>query len=101
MHRTRTAARAACTLAIVASVLAASAVPALARPVPPPNAGYTSTPASPVIYTIVAGGMPGWQIAIIAVGAALTAAIAAVLIDRARTARRSAGPSRRTAVPAK
>jgi len=32
--------------------------------------------------------MPGWQIALIAIGAALLASIAAVLLDRARTARR-------------
>jgi biopolymer transport protein ExbB/TolQ len=32
--------------------------------------------------------MPGWQIALIAVAAALVTAIAAVLIERSRTARR-------------
>jgi hypothetical protein len=32
--------------------------------------------------------MPGWQIILIAVGAALFAAAAAVLLDRARLARR-------------
>jgi hypothetical protein len=32
--------------------------------------------------------MPGWQIALIAAGAALFAAALAVLTDRARTARR-------------
>jgi len=35
--------------------------------------------------------MPGWQIALIATGAALFAAIAAVLADRARAARRKPG----------
>ena len=34
--------------------------------------------------------MAGWQIAIIAVGAALVGATVAVLLDRARAARRSA-----------
>jgi hypothetical protein len=33
---------------------------------------------------------PGWQIALIAVGAALLAATVAVLVDRARTTRRPA-----------
>ena len=33
--------------------------------------------------------MAGWQITLIAVGAALVAATAAVLLDRARAARRS------------
>jgi hypothetical protein len=40
------------------------------------------------VHTVVVGGMPGWQIALIAIGAALLAAIAAVLADRARAARR-------------
>ena len=42
------------------------------------------------VRTIVAGGMPGWQIALIAVGAALLAAALAVLADRALAARRRA-----------
>jgi hypothetical protein len=33
--------------------------------------------------------MPGWQIVLIAVGAALLAATVAVLLDRARSARRN------------
>jgi hypothetical protein len=32
--------------------------------------------------------MPGWQITLIALGAALVTAVAAVLLDRARLARR-------------
>jgi hypothetical protein len=40
------------------------------------------------VHTIVAGGMPGWQITLIAAAAALLAAAAAVLLDRARSARR-------------
>ena len=39
---------------------------------------------------ITAGGMPGWQITLIAVAAALVAAAAAVFLDRARASRRSA-----------
>jgi biopolymer transport protein ExbB/TolQ len=34
------------------------------------------------------GGMPGWQIALIATAAALFAAVVAVLLDHARRARR-------------
>ena len=41
-----------------------------------------------VVHTVVVGGMPGWQIALIAVAAALVTAIAAVLVERGRTARR-------------
>ncbi len=54
-------------------------------------AGETTAPpvnAAPAVTTVVAGGMPGWQIALIAVGAALVAAVVAVLLDRARLARR-------------
>jgi hypothetical protein len=40
------------------------------------------------VHAIVAGGMPGWQIALIAIGAALLAATVAVLADRARAAHR-------------
>jgi hypothetical protein len=37
---------------------------------------------------VVTGGMPGWQITLIALSAALFAAVAAVLLDRARADRR-------------
>jgi biopolymer transport protein ExbB/TolQ len=42
----------------------------------------------PAIHTVVTGGMPGWQITLIATGAALFAAVVAVLLDRVRAARR-------------
>jgi hypothetical protein len=45
-------------------------------------------PGPPVVRTVVAGGMPGWQITAIAIVAALVAATAAVLLDRTRSARR-------------
>ena len=38
---------------------------------------------------ITGGGMPGWQITLIAVGAALAGAAMAVLLDRARAARKA------------
>ena len=41
-----------------------------------------------VVHTVVVGGMPGWQIALIAVVAALVTACAAVLVERTRIARR-------------
>jgi hypothetical protein len=40
------------------------------------------------VRTVIVGGMPGWQIALIAVAAAVVAAAAAVLLDRDRAARR-------------
>jgi hypothetical protein len=39
----------------------------------------------PPVQVVVAGGMPGWQIALIAIGAAILAAAAAVFLDRTRT----------------
>jgi len=38
---------------------------------------------------VTAGGIAGWQITVIALGAALVAATAAVWLDRARAARRA------------
>ena len=69
--------------------MAAPAAFAVTHPTPGP-AGYLTpgAPGFPVPHTVVVGGMPGWQIALIAIGAALFAAIAAVLADRAWAARR-------------
>ena len=59
-------------LAGLAAVLVASgATPAFAMVVPPPGgpAGAAVPPAqASAVHTIVAGGMPGWQITLIAVG---------------------------------
>jgi hypothetical protein len=60
---------------------------------PPPLPGHIHQPVhqAPVpvpVHTVVAGGMPGWQIALIAIGAALAAATVAILVDRAWAARR-------------
>jgi hypothetical protein len=55
---------------------------------PPLPLGHVTGPVYQVHTVVVAGGMPGWQIALIALGAALAAATVAVLADRAWTARR-------------
>ena len=73
----------------------AGAVPAaFASPIPVPGPGgaYGPVPGGAATATrlIMTGGMAGWQIALIAVGAALFAAAAAVLFDRALAARRAA-----------
>jgi len=89
--------RFAAVLAVLAGALVAfGATPAFAMHEPPPGSGSGIT-TSPVgttppaeVHTVVVGGMPGWQIALIAVVAALVAATAAVLADRARIARRKA-----------
>jgi hypothetical protein len=70
--------------AMLASAAAASA--ATTTLVPPGGGGGTGP--APVTHMIVVGGMPGWQIALITIAAALLAAVAAVLLDRARSARR-------------
>jgi hypothetical protein len=73
----------------LATCTAASAAPAIR--VPPPGTGDTGTPPVPsAVHTVTVGGMPGWQITLIAVGAALAAAALAVLIDRAWASRRRA-----------
>ena len=89
--------RLAAVLATVACGLLASAaiVPAaFAYGIPQPGGPGGLTPATPALATTVpvvtAGGMAGWQITLIALGAALVAAIAAVLLDRALAARRAA-----------
>jgi hypothetical protein len=66
----------------------AVAAPAALATIPDPGGG-PAPGLQPAIHTIVPGGMPGWQITLIAAGAALVAAVAAVLLDRAWAARRS------------
>jgi hypothetical protein len=72
---------------LAGAVLAlASAPAAFAKPVPPPDCCDTVQAPAPVL---TGGGMPGWQITLIAVGAALVAAAVAVLLDRAWAARKT------------
>jgi hypothetical protein len=79
---------------LTAAVLALGAAPAFARLQPPDPAGYVAPASVPApVRTIVVGGMPGWQIALIAVGAALLAAALAVLADRVLAARRRGIPA--------
>jgi hypothetical protein len=57
---------------------------------PPELPGLFKHPPPPghVAHAAGSGGMPGWQITLIAAGTALLAAAVAVLLDRARPARR-------------
>jgi hypothetical protein len=78
-----------CTPRCVCATCSAAAPSEL--PPPPEPAGAAVAPATPAPLpgqVVVTGGMPGWQIALIAVGAALFAAALAVLADRFWTARR-------------
>jgi hypothetical protein len=66
-------------LALAAASPAYASRPHFGRPVSSPTQ----------VHVIATGGMPGWQITLIAVGAALAAAAVAVLLDRARMARKA------------
>lgn len=71
---------------------AATAPAALAMQVPPPgrysgSAGVAQAP--PATVRVVVGGMPGWQITLIALGAALLAAAAVALFYRMLATRRA------------
>jgi hypothetical protein len=72
------------TCAGLLSAVGASAAPVMI-PIPP---GGPAVPA-PAVRVVTAGGMTAWQITLIAVGAGLAAAIAAVMADRARAARKA------------
>jgi MFS family permease len=52
----------------------------------PPSGGEFIQP--PPLAPAAVGGMPGWEITLIAIGAALVAAVLAVLADRAVSGRR-------------
>ena len=70
-------------------VLALATAPAaFAKPLPPPDCCDSSAANAP-IPVITGGGMPGWQITLIAVGAALAGAALAVLLDHAWAARKT------------
>ena len=61
---------------------------------PPLPSGHVARPVYKVpVHTVVVGGMPGWQIALIVIGTALLAATAAVLAYRAWTIRSQPVPT--------
>jgi hypothetical protein len=64
--------------------------PAALAVMPPPEPGGTTVVPPPAVHTVVIGGMPGWQITLIAIAAALFAAAAAVFLDRAWATHRAA-----------
>ena len=70
--------------------LAAAAPAALASGQPPhPPPGWNKHPPLPAhIQTAATGGMPGWQITLIAAAAVMLAAVLAVMVYRIRAARR-------------
>jgi hypothetical protein len=86
IQRTRRVAAALTGLALTWLVLATAAPAAFARVVPAQGGPGEVAPAA--TRTILVGGTPCWQIALIAAAAALFAAGLAVLADRAWTAHR-------------
>ena len=73
-------------LAAALAAAIAGAPAAFAQRVPPPGQLSKYEPVAHH-YNGAAGGMTGWQIALIAVGAAIVGAVVAVLLERARAAR--------------
>ena len=88
----RLRALAAALAALTSAVLTAAAVPAASAHtlVRDPPGGAPLAPVPAPAPTAVTSGMAGWQITLIALGAALIAAITAVSADRALAARRAA-----------
>ena len=86
--------RIACVLAgLAAAMVAFATTPAFAMEVPASGGGGPAVVPqhlAPAVHIVVPGGMPGWQITLIAVGSALLAATFAVLLHRARATRRNA-----------
>jgi hypothetical protein len=70
------------------ALLALACIASAAFAIPPPRTARLHSRLPPPA-TIVTGGMPGWQITLIAAAAALPAA-AAMFLDRAWTVRRAA-----------
>jgi hypothetical protein len=78
---------AAITLILLATIAAAPAHAATMGIIPRPGTPVNLPQIPAQIRTVAVGGMPGWQIALIAAGAAVLAAIVAIAADRTRAAR--------------
>jgi len=77
-----------CSILVSAGLIPAAWASTNMIPLPPGGGPAPAVPA-PVVRVLSTGGMAGWQITLIAVGAALVAAAVAILLDRARAARRA------------
>jgi hypothetical protein len=81
---------------VTGALLAWATVPAASAAIitiPDPGRAYGPGPchfADSPTQVITVGGMPGWQITLIAVAAALVAATATMLLDHVRASRRTA-----------
>ena len=88
MNRIRRIAAVLAGLAATVAAFAATGPAAFAVQVPAPGQLGTHPAYHAAASPVVAGGMAGWQITLIAAAAALLAAVLAVLLDRAFAARR-------------
>ena len=79
---------------IVCLLASAATVPAAFAMIPDPGGAGDSAGVAPVparsVRVVVTGGMAAWQVTVIAVGAALVAAVAAVLLYRVLAGRKAA-----------
>jgi hypothetical protein len=82
------AALAAVTCALLTSAIVPAASAHELTPAPPDPAPLAPVPA-PAAQVVTAGGMPGWQITLIAVAAALAGAALAILLERAWVTRKT------------
>ncbi len=80
-----------CALFALGAVSPAAFAGTITLPAPTGGGAATGTQPAPV-HTVIVGGTPGWQITLIAVGAAVLAALVAVSLDRVRATRRRALP---------
>jgi hypothetical protein len=71
-------------------VFAVTASAAFAIRMPPPGG---TGPTQSRVHTVIVGGMPSWQITLIAAAAALAAALLAVPLDHAWVARKVHAPT--------
>jgi hypothetical protein len=76
-------------LAIAMLGLVVSAPAAFAMRVRGSSNAIPTGPSPTFTHTVVASGVPGWQIAVIVAAAAVLAATIAVVVDRARAAHRT------------
>jgi len=75
---------------LLAPAIAATAAFANPKPIGDGGASPSTRVLPATVRVITAGGMAGWQVALIAIGAALAAAAAAVFLDRKLDGRRRA-----------
>ena len=77
--------------AVISGLLASAAAATAAFATPVPGGDSGAVPLTPAPVTVpVSTGVAGWQVALIAIGAALAAAAAAVFLDRKLAGRRRA-----------